>query len=204
LIDLAAALATGAVGSVALVRRDISDTLPGVAIAISLVPPLTVVGLTLESGAPAQAAGALVLFLTNVAAILVMGIIVMALYGVHRLAAPASGDRRTVNRRNAVLVIIALLLVIVVPLAVTSASIARNTAREAQIRDVAREWAAAEGWELTTVTTDHDGVVVRVEGQPPAPEADELTSMLEAEGVDPDDIRVDYLPRLVVELDENG
>ena len=34
LIDLLAALATGAVGSVALVRRDISDTLPGVAIAI--------------------------------------------------------------------------------------------------------------------------------------------------------------------------
>ena len=50
--DLVAALATGAVGSVALARSDISDTLPGVAIAISLVPPLAVVGLTLESGAP--------------------------------------------------------------------------------------------------------------------------------------------------------
>ena len=52
--DLIAALATGAVGSVALARSDISDTLPGVAIAISLVPPLAVVGLTLESGAPAS------------------------------------------------------------------------------------------------------------------------------------------------------
>ena len=39
LVDLLAALATGAVGSVALARSDISDTLPGVAIAISLVPP---------------------------------------------------------------------------------------------------------------------------------------------------------------------
>jgi uncharacterized membrane protein len=38
LIDLVAALATGAVGSFALVRSDVSDTLPGVAIAISLVP----------------------------------------------------------------------------------------------------------------------------------------------------------------------
>lgn len=38
-----------------MVRSDISDTLPGVAIAISLVPPLAVVGLTLESGAPQQA-----------------------------------------------------------------------------------------------------------------------------------------------------
>lgn len=54
-MDLVAALTTGAVGSVALARSDISDTLPGVAIAISLVPPLAVVGLTLESGAPANA-----------------------------------------------------------------------------------------------------------------------------------------------------
>jgi uncharacterized membrane protein len=39
LIDLIAALATGSVGAFALVRADVSDTLPGVAIAISLVPP---------------------------------------------------------------------------------------------------------------------------------------------------------------------
>ena len=39
LVDLVAALATGAVGSVALARSDISDTLPGVAIAISLFRP---------------------------------------------------------------------------------------------------------------------------------------------------------------------
>ena len=50
-----------------------SDTLPGVAIAISLVPPLAVVGLTLESGAPKQALGALLLFLTNFGAILLTG-----------------------------------------------------------------------------------------------------------------------------------
>jgi uncharacterized membrane protein len=70
LIDLIAAVATGVVGSVALARRDIADTLPGVAIAISLVPPLSVVGLTLESGEPDEALGALLLFVTNVAAIL--------------------------------------------------------------------------------------------------------------------------------------
>ena len=65
LIDLTAALATGVVGAFALVRSDISDALPGVAIAISLVPPLAVVGLTLESGSPSQASGALLLFATN-------------------------------------------------------------------------------------------------------------------------------------------
>lgn len=49
LIDLVAALATGAAGAFALVRADVSDTLPGMAIATSLVPPLAV------SGAPDQA-----------------------------------------------------------------------------------------------------------------------------------------------------
>ena len=52
LIDLLAALATGVVGAFALVRSDVSDTLPGVAIAISLVPPLAVVGLTLSPSRP--------------------------------------------------------------------------------------------------------------------------------------------------------
>jgi uncharacterized membrane protein len=57
LVDLVAALATGAVGSVALARPDVSDTLPGVAIAISLVPPLAVAGLTFGPGCLASAWG---------------------------------------------------------------------------------------------------------------------------------------------------
>ena len=97
--DLVAALATGAVGSVALVRSDISDTLPGVAIAISLVPPLAVVGLTLESGAPRQSLAALLLFTTNVAAILASGIVVMALYRVRR-PHPAGRSGRPLSRRR--------------------------------------------------------------------------------------------------------
>jgi hypothetical protein len=74
---------------------DISDTLPGVAIAISLVPPLAVAGLTLQSGAPGQCLGALLLFATNVAAILASGIVVMTLYRTGQVsgqpAAPAFG-----------------------------------------------------------------------------------------------------------------
>ena len=136
LIDLVAALATGVVGSVALVRRDISDTLPGVAIAISLVPPLSVVGLTLESGA-SEAAGALFLFATNVASILATGIIVMALYRVHRMVAPAeTSASRRVNRRNAVLVIVAFFLVIGGTLGTSTVRINDNQRREAEVRSM--------------------------------------------------------------------
>ena len=96
--DLVAALATGAVGSVALVRSDISDTLPGVAIAISLVPPLAVVGLTLESGAPRQSLAAFLLFTTNVAAILASGIVVMAFYRLRRVSRPGGRPCLPVSR----------------------------------------------------------------------------------------------------------
>jgi uncharacterized hydrophobic protein (TIGR00271 family) len=94
IVDLVAALATGAVGSVALARSDISDTLPGVTIAISLVPPLAVVGLTLESGTPRQSPAAFVLFVTNVAAILASGIVVMAFHRVHRVFGAAGTETR--------------------------------------------------------------------------------------------------------------
>ena len=98
--DLVAALATEAVGSVALVRSDISDTLPGVAIAISLVPPLAVVGITLESGAPRQSLAALLLFTMNVAAILASGIVVMTLYRVRRASGRAAAAVLRVSRRR--------------------------------------------------------------------------------------------------------
>ncbi len=139
LIDLLAATATGVVGSVALVRKDISDTLPGVAIAISLVPPLCVAGLTLESGAYHQAAGALLLFLTNVAAILATGIVVMAIYGVQRAVKSASTrERDEINRRAATTVIAAMVVLILIPLTLSTYNVVRDTTRERKVRNAAR------------------------------------------------------------------
>ena len=86
LLDLIAALATGAVGAVALVRTDIAGSLPGVSIAISLVPPLNVVGVCLRLQNWDAAAGALLLFLTNYLCIVSVGIVVMMMYRVHRMA----------------------------------------------------------------------------------------------------------------------
>src|SRR5215204_720518 len=141
LVDLIAALATGAVGSVALVRSDISDTLPGVAIAISLVPPLSVVGFTLQAGKPDQALGAALLFLTNVAAILGSGTVVMALYGFFRQATPPAGPERPgVKRRNAVIIIDAMVVAVSIPLAATSVTLARDTSRKAKTLAAAREF----------------------------------------------------------------
>jgi uncharacterized hydrophobic protein (TIGR00271 family) len=50
LLDLMIALAAGAAGAYAIGRQEIADSLAGVAIAISLVPPLSVVGISLAKG----------------------------------------------------------------------------------------------------------------------------------------------------------
>lgn len=58
------------------------ETLPGVAIAISLVPPLAVVGISLSKAQWLDAGGALILFLTNFLAIVLAGGAVFWLSGV--------------------------------------------------------------------------------------------------------------------------
>jgi uncharacterized hydrophobic protein (TIGR00271 family) len=188
IVDLVAALATGAVGSVALARSDISDTLPGVAIAISLVPPLTVVGLTLESGAPRQSLAAFVLFATNVAAILASGIVVMALYRVHRVfdqtAAPAF------RRGGAVAIIAILLLAVIVPLSINSNRIDKTTVRQSDVQAVAEHWATDAGWAVVGVTATGDRVLVEATGPNPAPDLAVLRRDLDAAGLNGVDVQV--------------
>ncbi len=204
LIDLLAALATGAVGSVALAREDISDTLPGVAIAISLVPPLSVVGLTLESGANDQALGALLLFVTNVSAILATGLVVMAIYHVNRgLADDADAGRKPLHRRRATAVVAVALVVIAAPLTATSLSINRTTTTESAITRVADAWAAEHRWEVASVTIRPDGVVIRTTGPLPEPETASLQAALAAAGIDQTKITVELVPNHTVELTPN-
>ncbi|WP_052055461.1 TIGR00341 family protein [Myxosarcina sp. GI1] len=76
LIDFGIAMAAGAAGAFANTRRSISSALPGVAIAVALVPPLGVVGIGLGQGEGSIAFGALLLFLTNLICIVFFGSLV--------------------------------------------------------------------------------------------------------------------------------
>jgi uncharacterized hydrophobic protein (TIGR00271 family) len=201
LIDLLAALATGAVGSFALVRSDISDTLPGVAIAISLVPPLAVAGLTLESGAPHQSAGAVLLFLTNVAAILLSGLIVMALYRVGRT--PGSANARAGHRRVSVALVVIFTLVIAIPLAAASRSLTDETRDAAKVEKVAVRWAEPAGWHVDQVDPSSTRVVVHASGPLPAPKTSALRAELDAAGLRRLAVRVELVPEYTVDLNGN-
>jgi uncharacterized hydrophobic protein (TIGR00271 family) len=75
--DLLVALAAGAAGALGTARQDVSAALPGVAVAVALVPPLAAVGACLELGRGDLASGAFLLFVTNLVAIVMAGIVVL-------------------------------------------------------------------------------------------------------------------------------
>jgi len=201
-IDLVAALATGAVGAFALVRSDVSDTLPGVAIAISLVPPLAVAGLTLEAGQSDQSRGALLLFLTNVAAILLTGTVVMALYRVRRsaLAVPVDPKSRSARGRYPVLLIVLFAVIITIPLVVAGKRYTSSTLTTNSVASIAQDWAATAGWEILSAEYRDGVVVVRADGPEPAPDPAQFRELLDRNGEKDTSVRVELVPITEVDL----
>ena len=177
-IDLLVALASGAAGAFALSRRSVADALPGVAIAISLVPPLGVVGITLAVGDFDAALGALLLFGTNFVAILVAGGGLLALMGYGAVARRAV-DRAT-RRRAAIVTALALVLALV-PLTATTIRVAQDSLLESLARTTVKGWLAGSAYELLVVTADGDELVVTIEGFGPMPSAEALGSQLRAQ-----------------------
>jgi uncharacterized hydrophobic protein (TIGR00271 family) len=169
-MDLIAALATGFAGGFAMCRKDLSAILPGVAIVISLVPPLGVVGVCAGQGLWADALGALWLFLSNVVALVIAGSIVFTLAGFAR----DPGSSPVANRRRAYVIVSVLAVVIALPLAVNSAisvalarwsvAIQQATTDWLESDDGARvygvQWSGATA--TVTVTTD-DGETPAIE-----------------------------------------
>jgi uncharacterized hydrophobic protein (TIGR00271 family) len=92
--DLLVALGAGAAGAFATVHKKISVALPGVAVAVAVVPPLAAVGVLLGRGQPELARGAALLFLTNLVGIVLTATVVFLLTGL------VPGDRFRAHRRQ--------------------------------------------------------------------------------------------------------
>lgn len=175
-IDLIVALASGAAGAFALSRRSVADALPGVAIAISLVPPLCVVGICLSQGDVTSAGGAMLLFVTNLVAILVAGGGTLALMG---YGAVARRDIHPEGRRKAALVTGIALVVIVVPLVLSSTRLAQDSLLEATARAETQAWLSGSDYEMVSVSAQGDSVDITIDGSGPIPSTADLAAALE-------------------------
>lgn len=175
LIDLIAALASGAAGAFAMSRDDIADSLPGVAISISLVPPLCVVGVGISYGQWDAAMGALLLFLTNYLSILLAGGGVLALLGLGRAA---TKELTGSARRNAFIVIAFGVLLVTVPLMATGLRISAESTLQTKTRNTVQSWLANTEFDLRDIRVAGDEVTVLITGPGEPPSSSELTANL--------------------------
>ncbi|MCH9815258.1 MAG: TIGR00341 family protein [Actinomycetia bacterium] len=189
LIDLVAALATGLVGAFALVRSDVSDTLPGVAIAISLVPPLAVCGLVLQDGQYAEAFGALLLFATNVSAIVATGTLTLIFYGVREQAA-ASGRTVLNLTKKSLATVLGMVVLVAVPLAAGTLKIVGDQRIRFAATPIAVDWAEQQNWAVVEVEVDDGLLTVTALGAPPQVEPAVLRDQLDNAGLQEVDLEV--------------
>ncbi len=194
ILDLAVAVLAGAAGAYILVRREAVSALPGVAIAVSLVPPLTTVGMTLELGRSDLAADALLLYLTNMAGIVLAAALVMILLGVG--AHPLEGGLTRRVKIGLTTAAVGVILV-AVPLIEHTRSIYEASSDRDDIESAATVWLAGTGAELGEVKlTEGNVVTIEVFGPEPPPDPEPLAASiagaLEEEQVE---LTVSWTPR---------
>jgi uncharacterized membrane protein len=137
LLDLGVAIAAGLAGGYVLTHPRAGSSLPGVAIAVALVPPLATVGIALELGASAAAQGALLLFTTNLVAIVLSAMIVMLISGF-----VPSDTRLMVKGRLRIGFAVAALATIgvAVPLTLHTLDVVRDQGFTREVISAVREW----------------------------------------------------------------
>lgn len=94
LVDLGVALAAGVIAAYAQARKDIPAALAGVAIAAALMPPICTVGIAVAIGDSPLYQGSLLLFLTNISAIMFAAATTFVYLGLRPPPAEAARVRR--------------------------------------------------------------------------------------------------------------
>lgn len=191
LVDLAIAVAAGGAGAFALSRPDVSDSLPGVAVAIALVPPLAVVGLMVSQANWSAASGAILLFVTNLVAILLIGGLVFVLTGVVPLLRLAENSR-WVRRSLGMVAILAIAVVAI--LGASAETFRRQTAGLQQAEEIVEAWLGDTGLMMSSAVYEDDVYKVVLTGPADPPSIDDLGSAMEDEFGEPIALSVTLVP----------
>ncbi|MEM8621188.1 MAG: DUF389 domain-containing protein [Actinomycetota bacterium] len=135
LLDLGVAISAGAAAGYILPRRSATSALPGVGIAVALVPPLGAVGITLEVGARDLAANALLLYLTNLAAIIFAASLMLLFSGFR----PANRQGRNAVTGGLIFTLAAVIAV-AVPLTLHTQSAIRDVSLQRSVSSAVVAW----------------------------------------------------------------
>ena len=175
LYALLTALGAGAAGAFIISRAEIADSMGGVAIAISLVPPLCVVGISLQQGQLDAAGGAFLLFLTNFLAILLAGGVVLAVIGLGKLATTRKHVR---VRRVGFVMFVAGVFLVTIPLALTTyQGVIRAKENKIATSEV-QKWLEGTSYQMVAVKVDDRVVITTVEGNGELNPVQELANQL--------------------------
>jgi uncharacterized hydrophobic protein (TIGR00271 family) len=173
LLDMFVALAAGAAGAFATADRRVASSLGGVAIAVALVPPLSVVGVSLGAGRPDDAAGAMLLFATNFVSIVLAAAVMWVLTGVADPTALRHGGRRILVTLAP---FVAAALLVLLPLLLTTDGLLTTTSQQRSAQDAVSDWLDdAPTLRLADVTVSGDTVEVSLDG--PSDDLPELTTL---------------------------
>ncbi len=152
LLDLGIAIAAGAAAAYILTDRGAASALPGVAIAVALVPPLATAGISLQLGATSDAEGALLLFSTNLVAIILSAAAVFLATGfVDRDVVGFSKHRVRVG----LAITLAAGVAVSVPLALHTRQVVEDERFERAVVDAVPLWDPEA--EIVAVETNRDG-----------------------------------------------
>lgn len=205
-VDMLIALSAGAAGAFATVNTRLAGSIAGVAIAVALVPPLAVVGLSLQQQRWDEALGSFVLFMTNFVSIVLAAAAVFVLTGF------AESSTLRTNRRQVLSTLApfgALALVILVPLVFTAEGILAKASAESEAQAVVSDW-VGDGSRLRVgqVSVDIAAGAVTVEvsitGSEALPPPRSLQQALADELGTPVEVVIEFTPSAEVSVSESG
>jgi uncharacterized hydrophobic protein (TIGR00271 family) len=148
LFDLAVAFASGIAGAYTFSSKDLSASLPGVAIAAALIPPLSVVGIGIGFGYHQIMWGALLLFGANLIAIAFGGAVTFIALGFYPKVKGDEGEWRVKSLVGTAV----LLTLVTVPMAYFTISNITATSRQKNVGGVIEQYLPArEGYRVGAV-----------------------------------------------------
>jgi uncharacterized hydrophobic protein (TIGR00271 family) len=192
MIDLGIALAAGAAGGFVAVRTEASGALPGVGIAVALVPPLATVGLTAGLGHWDLSLGALLLFATNLVAIVFAASLVFigAGFAAYR---DEFGNR---DARLAAAIIVVAVVLVGIPLFAHSMQKLDQANAIATVARNVEVWAPDQTLDRIEIDGSEDPLLITVgiTGAAPSPDPSSLAALLAADFGKVVDVDVVFVP----------